>query len=62
MDLAGNVLVDEDTVQSDADFEKLILAYDYACKKNSRFLVQEEAQELVDNGAYTYPRLAFIKR
>lgn len=58
----GNVLVGEDTVQSDEDFEKLILAYDYAGKRNSRFMVNVEAREMVDNGAYVYPKLAFIRR
>lgn len=58
----GNVLVGEDTVQSDEDFEKLILAYDYAGKRNSRFMVNVEAREMVDNGAYMYPKLAFIRR
>lgn len=62
MDLDGNVLVGEDTVQSDEDFEKLILAYDYACKKNSRFTVNAKEQELLDNGSYVYPKLTFIKR
>lgn len=62
MDLDGNVLVGEDTVKNDEDFEKLILAYDYAGKKNSRFFVQVEEEEVVDNGLYVYPKLTFIRR
>ncbi len=38
MDLDGNVPIGPDTVRNDEDFEKLILAYDSAGKKNSRFL------------------------
>ncbi len=62
MDIAGNVQIDEDAVQSDEDFEKLILAYDYAVKRNSRFQVDVTAVEMVDNGKYIYPKLSFIKK
>lgn len=62
MDIAGNVQIDEDAVQSDEDFEKLILAYDYAVKRNSRFQVDVAATEVVDNGKYVYPKLSFIKK
>lgn len=36
-DLEGTIRITEETVQSDGDFEQLILAYDYAGKKNSRY-------------------------
>lgn len=62
MDLAGNVQIDEGSVASDEDFEKLILAYDYAVKRNSRFQVDVAATEVVDNGKYMYPKLTFIKK
>lgn len=62
MDLAGNVQIDEGSVASDEDFEKLILAYDYAVKRNSRFQVDVAATEVVDNGKYVYPKLTFIKK
>lgn len=62
VDTEGNVNVTEDTVRSEEDFEKLILAYDYAGKKNSRFMVNIEEEEVVDNGMYRYPKLTFIKK
>ena len=62
MDPAGNVQIDEEAVKSDEDFEKLILAYDYAIKRNSSFQVDVSAEETVDNGSYIYPKLTFIKK
>jgi len=62
VDPEGNVKVNEDTVRSQEDFEKLILAYDYAGKKNSRFMVNVKEEEVVDNGTYIYPKLTFIRR
>ncbi len=62
VDMDGNVKVNENTVKSDEDFEKLILAYDYAGKKNSRFMVNVKEEEVVDNGTYVYPKLTFIKK
>ena len=47
---------------NEEDFEKLILAYDYAGKKNSRFMVNVKEEEVVDNGTYVYPKLTFIKK
>ena len=62
MDLDGNVPIGPDTVRNDEDFEKLILAYDSAGKKNSRFLAHGGEGEIIDNGAYVYPKLTFIRR
>ena len=62
MDPAGNVQIDEEAVKADEDFEKLILAYDYAIKRNSSFQVDVSAEETVDNGSYIYPKLTFIKK
>lgn len=62
MDSAGNVKIDENAVQSEEDFEKLILAYDDAMKRSSRFQVDVTAQDVVDNGSYVYPKLTFIKK
>ena len=42
--------------------EKLILAYDYSTRKNSRFMLAEEEPEMVENGKYRYPDLKFIQR
>jgi len=62
MDIDGNVEIDESAVLDDEDFEKLILAYDYAVKRNSRFQVDVSTSEVVDNGTYVYPKLKFIKK
>lgn len=62
MDLAGNVAIDETAVTTDEDFEKLILAYDYALKRNARFQVDVTVTEAIDNGKYIYPKLTFIKK
>ena len=62
MDIEGNVHIDETAVQSEEDFEKLILAYDYAVKRNSSFQVDVDAAEVIDNGRYIYPKLTFIKK
>lgn len=43
-------------------FEKLILAYDYSTRKNSRFMLAEEDPEMIENGKYRYPDLKFVQR
>lgn len=47
---------------SEEEFEKLILAYDYSIRRNSRFAALEEGTEMVQNGKYRYPHLKFIQR
>lgn len=55
---------------TDEDFEKLILAYDYAVRKGSRYAVEEtggkdedrEDPRMIRNGRYCYPELRFIRR
>lgn len=47
---------------SEEEFEKLILAYDYSVRRNSRFTAVEEDGEMVQNGRYRYPHLKFIQR
>lgn len=47
---------------SEEDFEKLILAYDYSVRRNSRFTAVEEEGEMVQNGRYRYPHLKFMQR
>ena len=49
-------ITDEDT------FEKLILAYDYSTRRNSKYKVIEREDELIDNGSYLYPALTFVRR
>lgn len=46
----------------DEDFEKLILAYDYSTRKNSRYMLLEEDAEMVEHGGYRYPALKFVRR
>ena len=43
-------------------FEKLILAYDYSTRRNSKYKVIEREDELIDNGSYRYPALTFVRR
>ena len=49
-------ITDEDT------FEKLILAYDYSTRRNSKYKVIEREDEMIDNGSYRYPALTFVRR
>ena len=41
----GKMVVDEQTIHSDQDFEKLILAYDYSTRRKSPYKVEEEDSE-----------------
>ena len=50
-----------DSVRSEEDFEKLILAYDYSLKKESPFRTEGEP-ESIDNGAYVFPALVFREK
>lgn len=68
----GIMEVSKDTVRSQADFEKLILAYDYSVQKKSRFEVLEKKPEnaeimdkepeMIEICGYRYPKLTFIRR
>lgn len=46
---------------TEQDFEKLILAYDYSTRKNSKYRVAEESGEMIENGRFSYPALKFIQ-
>ncbi len=48
-------------LSSDEEFEKLILAYDLAMRRNSpyRVVVQEEQ---IEEGGYRYPKMAFFRK
>ena len=48
-------------LQSDEDFEKLILAYDIAMRRNSRYQVVVQ-EEQVEYGGYSYPKMAFFRK
>ena len=49
-------------IADEEEFEKLILAYDYSTRKNSKYKVLEEETEMVENAGYRYPALRFVKR
>ena len=57
----GTLQVDEKTVASEEEFEKLVLAYDYSTRKGSPYQVKEQETEIIDNGTYRYPSLTFEK-
>lgn len=52
----------EMVIRDGEDFEKLILAYDYSTRKNSRYAVLEEDARLVEQNGYRYPALRFVRR
>lgn len=59
----GKMEVTEDTVCSEEDFEKLVLAYDSSARKDSPFWVRgDEEGEVVDNGRFRYPKLVFERK
>lgn len=58
----GRLEVGQDTVDSDEEFEKLILAYDYSTRRKSLYQVEDEEPEMIDNGRYRYPKLVFVRR
>ena len=49
-------------ITNEEAFEKLILAYDYSTRRNSKYKVIEREDELIDNGSYRYPALTFVRR
>ena len=58
----GRLEVKAGTVSTEEDFEKLVLAYDNAIRKDSPYRVREEAAEMVDNGRFRYPGLIFERK
>lgn len=54
---AGQIAVTDEEA-----FEKLILAYDYSTRKNSKYMILDEEPEIVENGKYRYPALKFVRR
>lgn len=50
------------SINNEEDFEKLILAYDYSTRRNSKYTVVSEEAELVDKDGYCYPALKFVRR
>ena len=45
-----------------SEFEKLILAYDYSTRKNSKYRVLNEDEAVIQSGQYQYPALKFVRR
>lgn len=59
----GRLEVTKNTVSSEEDFEKLVLAYDSSARKDSPFRVREDEEgEVVDNGRFRYPKLVFERK
>jgi len=58
----GRLQVTGETVASDEEFEKLVLAYDYSTRKDSPYRVKSQDVEEIDNGIYRYPGLVFEKK
>lgn len=58
----GRLEVKADTVFTEEDFEKLVLAYDNAIRRDSPYRVREEEAEMVDNGRFKYPALIFERK
>lgn len=49
-------------ILNEEDFEKLILAYDYSTRRNSKYMILEEDTEMIEQGVYRYPTLKFVRR
>ena len=49
-------------LQKRQQFEKLILAYDYSTRKNSKYRVLNEEETVIQSGQYQYPALKFVRR
>ena len=49
-------------IADEESFEKLILAYDYSTRRNSKYIVLEEDTLQIENGCYKYPALKFVRR
>ncbi|MEF9999126.1 MAG: DUF5716 family protein [Lachnospiraceae bacterium] len=58
----GVMKVEETEIVEDEEYEKLILAYDYCTRKNSKYKVISGDTKEIDTGKYKYPGLIFIAR
>ena len=58
----GSMEMRDVDIGDDEAFEKLILAYDYCTRKNSRYQVIERENKMLENGKYRYPDLLFVRR
>ena len=59
-----NEVMDAETlhITEETAFEKLILAYDYSTRKNSKYRVLNEEETVIQSGQYQYPALKFVRR
>lgn len=61
--MKDNVMdVEKLKIADEESFEKLILAYDYSTRRNSKYIVLEEDTPQIENGCYKYPALKFVRR
>ena len=58
----GSMEMRDVDIGDDEAFEKLILAYDYCTRKNSRYQVIDREYKMLENGKYRYPDLLFVRR
>lgn len=58
----GRVEMEKTPVTNEEEFEKLILAYDYAMKKDSKYQVLDTVEREIQTGRYQYPALIFVRR
>lgn len=54
--------VSADTISSDEDFEKLVLAYDNSIRKDSPYEAEIDETVVIDNGIYRYPSMTFKRK
>lgn len=50
------------SISNEEEFEKLILAYDYSTRKNSKYMILDEEVDIVETEQYRYPALRFVRR
>jgi ketosteroid isomerase-like protein len=58
----GKMTVNADTVHTEEEFEKLVLAYDYSIRRDSLYKLLEHEVEEINNGKYKYPNLVFVRK
>lgn len=56
----GMLKAEDIPITDDETFEKLILAYDYSTRRNSKFKAIPGDVEEIDNGKYRYPGFVFV--
>lgn len=58
----GELKADELTMDSEDQFEMLVLAYDYSTRKSCPYEVVERDAPMIEKGGYRYPQLVFRKK